>query len=217
MRCDEARSQFSALLDSQLNGSEMSAMSSHLRKCTVCAAEYGALDRTQELIVSLGRHAAPPDLAMKIRVSLSQARNNSFERRLQAYAVRLENALNSFMLPATAGLVTAILVFGLFVGFFVQTPVPVGNDVPTSLYMPPRLTSSPFTDGISDGPIVIEAIVDATGRLQDYRIIAGDDNAEIRKHLDRSLLFTVFEPAKSFGAPTTGRIVISFANVSVKG
>lgn len=218
MKCTDAQSQFSSYLDGELSGAVMYQIADHLRVCPRCAAEHAALDRTQALLVSLGRTPAPPELAMRIRVALSQERNSSLHRQAQRFAVRMENAINSFMLPATAGLVTAILVFGVFVGFFVQAPtVSAGNDVPTSLYMPPRLAASPFMDGISEGPIVIEAIVDSTGRLQDYRIISGDDNAAIRKQLDRSLLFTVFEPAKSFGEPTSGRIVISFANVSVKG
>jgi hypothetical protein len=168
--------------------------------------------------MALGRRPAPPDLALKIRVALSQERSISFRRRWQGFVVRAENAFNAFMLPATAGLVTAIVMFGLFVGFFAQAPVvSAANDIPTSLYMPPRLASAPFADNITGGPVVIEALVDATGRLESYRIIAGEDSEEIRRQLDRSLLFTQFEPAKAFGAPTSGRVVISFSNVSVRG
>jgi hypothetical protein len=65
--------------------------------------------------------------------------------------------------------------------------------------------------------LVIEAYVDASGRLEDYRIISGEDTEETRKQLDRSLIFTVFAPAMSFGRPASGKVVISFANVSVKG
>jgi hypothetical protein len=83
------------------------------------------------------------------------------------------------------------------------------------------LAAAPFSGGmgaISAGsPVVIEAYVDASGRLQDYRIISGDDTEETRKQLDRSLIFTVFEPAMSFGQPASGKLVISFANVDVKG
>jgi hypothetical protein len=111
-----------------------------------------------------------------------------------------------------------VIVFGLFVGFFVQPPVvSAANDIPTALYLPPRLASAPFADNITGGPVVIEAFVDSNGRLQDYRIIAGEDTEEVRKQLDRSLLFTSFQPAKAFGAPTSGRVIISFSNVSVKG
>jgi hypothetical protein len=126
------------------------------------------------------------------------------------------------MLPASAGLVTAVVMFGILIGFFaIPARVSANSDVPTSLYTPPRLAAAPFSGGmgaISAGsPVVIEAYVDASGRLQDYRIISGDDTEETRKQLDRSLIFTVFEPAMSFGQPASGKLVISFANVDVKG
>ena len=37
------------------------------------------------------------------------------------------------------------------------------------------------------------------------------------KQLDRSLIFTVFEPAMSFGQPAPGKVVLTFANIDVKG
>ena len=155
-------------------------------------------------------------------MAISQERSLSFNRRLQGYLVRFENAVNVFMLPASAGLVTAVVMFGILIGFFaVPTRVPATRDVPTSLYMPPRLAAAPFSGGVgaisAGAPVVIEAFVDATGRLEDYRIISGEDTQEIRKELDRSLIFTVFEPAISFGQPASGKVVISFSNVDVKG
>jgi hypothetical protein len=218
MSCNETRTLFSSHLDGAIGAPEARIVNDHLRSCAACRAEHAALVRTQSLVMALGRKPAPPELALKIRVAISREHSISLRRRLQGLGVRFENALNAFMLPATAGLVTAVIVFGLFVGFFVQPPVvSAANDIPTALYLPPRLASAPFADNITGGPVVIEAFVDSNGRLQDYRIIAGEDTEEVRKQLDRSLLFTSFQPAKAFGAPTSGRVIISFSNVSVKG
>jgi anti-sigma factor RsiW len=218
MNCMEARTLFSSHLDGALDGATHQSVKEHLQDCAICAQRHAALVQTQSLVMALGRRPAPPDLALKIRVALSQQRSISFQRRLQGLVVRVENSFNAFMLPATAGLVTAIVMFGLFVGFFVQPPVvSAANDVPTSLYTPPRLASAPFADNITGGPVVIEALVNANGRLESYRIIAGEDSDEIRRQLDRSLLFTQFQPAMAFGSPTSGRVVISFSNVNVRG
>jgi anti-sigma factor RsiW len=218
MNCTEARTLFSSYLDGALDGATHQSVKEHLKDCLPCAQCYAGLAKTQGLVMALGRKPAPPDLALKIRVVISQQRSISFRRQVQGLIVRGENALNAFMLPATAGLVTAIVMFGLFVGFFAQAPaVSAANDVPTSLYMPPRLASAPFADNITGGPVVIEAFVDANGRLESYRIIAGEDSDEIRRQLDRSLLFTQFQPAMAFGSPTSGRVVISFSNVNVRG
>ncbi|HUS18527.1 MAG TPA: zf-HC2 domain-containing protein [Terriglobales bacterium] len=217
------KSLLSPYLDGALNGAERQQVSAHMQTCVVCMAEYAALSRTQELMIGLGRKPAPPDLALQLRVALSQEMSMTWERRLQRAMGRFEESINAFMLPATGGLVTALVMFGLLIGGFMTLPRAVagaGTDVPTSLYTPPKLTSAPFADYMvvqSDTPVVIEALVDSNGRLQDYRIIAGQDSTEIRKQLDRSLIFTVFEPAMSFGQRAPGKVVLTFANVDVKG
>lgn len=222
MTCIDARSLLSPYLDGVVHGAEWQKVAAHLETCPACAAEFAAVRRTQELVAQVGRRAAPPDLALRLRVTLSQEMSMTWERRLQRAMGRLEDAVNAFMLPATGGLVTAVLMFGLLIGGFMSLPrvAAAGNDVPTSLYMPPKLASAPFADLLtvkSDTPVVIEALVDANGRLQDYRIIAGQDTQEIRKQLDRSLIFTVFEPAISFGQRAPGKVVLTFANIDVKG
>jgi hypothetical protein len=223
MKCTEAQSLFSPYLDGALSGAERQQVSGHLGACPRCTHEYASLSLTQELMAGLGRRPAPPDLALKLRVAISQELSMTWEKRLQRAVARVEEAINAFMLPATGGLVTALLMFGLLIGGFMTLPRGVagaGVDVPTSLYTPPKLSSAPFADYMvvqSDTPVVIEALVDSNGRLQDYRIVAGQDSVEIRKQLDRSLIFTVFEPAKSFGQRSPGKVVLTFANVDVKG
>jgi hypothetical protein len=210
---------FSSYLDGAVNGVEMHEVSEHLEQCTECKSEYGQLETTHLLISSLGRKPAPPDLAVKIRISLASARSRSWREILRSRAVRLRNALDSFMLPATAGVLTASLFFVALTGFFVpaQTdPDVVNADVPTILYTPPRLESG-LTYLDVDSSILIETDVDASGWVQDYRIISGRDDAEVREQLNRALLFIKFAPAQSFGRPVPGKVVISFSRVQVKG
>jgi anti-sigma factor RsiW len=220
MKCTEAISLFNPYLDGSLNGSQMHSLADHFKTCVKCNAEYSSLKQTQNLLAGLGHKTPPADLALRIRVAISQQNSARFSRRLQGFLVRLENSVNAFMLPAGAGLVTATVMFGVLIGFLAVPNKVSANDVPTSLYMPPRLTSAPFVGSLtidSASPVVIEAYVDSNGRVADYRIIAGEDTQEVRKQLDRSLIFTVFEPAMSFGQPATGKVVITFSNVDVKG
>lgn len=222
MNCNQDHSLLSLYLDDALSPAEMRQTAQHIETCEECREHFQSLKHLQQLVAAVGREAAPADLALRIRVAISQQRGMSLSRQLQGFFIRFENAVNAVMLPATAGVVTAIIMFGLLIGFFaVPKTVSASNDVPTSLYMQPRLVSSPFAKdfGIVDGdsPVVIEVQVDSNGRLQEYRVISGEDNERVRRELDRALIFTVFEPAKSFGKPAPGRVVISFANVDVKG
>jgi hypothetical protein len=221
MNCSDIQERLSAHLDHALEAGERRVVETHVRSCAACDERLAAIRKTQALVMALGRQPAPADLALRIKVAVSQRRDMTLQRRLQGLAVRFENAMNAFMLPATAGLVTAIVFFGLFVGFFVQPPsVSAANDVPTQLYTPPRLQYASLygNNGVEfNEPLVIEAFVNSQGRVEDYRIISGVDTPEVHKQLDRALLFAVFEPATAFGAPASGRVVISFTNVDVKG
>ena len=123
------------------------------------------------------------------------------------------------MFPATAGLVAAIFLFGNLIGAFVPARAQGSDDVPSGFYTPPRLEQSAYSDALLnlDSPIVIETDVDANGRVQDYRVLAGRDDEETRQQLNRALLFTKFVPAQAFGRRVAGRAVISFSQVNVGG
>src|SRR5260370_26887682 len=118
MECGAIKKLFAAYLDGQMSGAEMRAVTRHVEQCAGCAREYAATQRTQQLLASLGPKKAPADLALKLRVAISREVAQTRRRRLEGGLVRLENALNAFMVPATAGLGRAGLFFGLLAGFF---------------------------------------------------------------------------------------------------
>ena len=65
---------------------------------------------------------------------------------------------------------------------------------------------------------MIEAYVDANGRVQDYRIISSPDRLQDLPHpVKNMLIFTTFRPATWMGRPRPGTAVLSFSKISVKG
>jgi Putative zinc-finger len=220
MMCTQARPMFSSYLDGAVSGVEMHQVSQHLEQCDDCRVEYGQLENTRILLSSLGRKQPPPDLALRIRITLASARTRSWREVLRGRGVRMRNAFDAFMLPATAGMVTAIFFFAALSGFFVPPPVSAGSeDVPTMFYTPPRLESSAYADNDLDldSSILIETDIDARGFVQDYRIISGRDDAQVREQLNRALVLIKFAPARSLGRPVPSKVVISYSNVHVKG
>ncbi len=223
MTCVEARPLFALYLDNAVTGAEMHALSEHVSACPGCRSESRKLENARQAVASLGRKPAPSDLGLRIRLALSRERSRTWRRFMQAYMVRLENGVNAFMFPATAGILTAIIFFSAVTGFFV--PARSGADVLVpGLYLPARLqppqtamSSVADTDLNLDAPVVIQAFVDATGRVENYEIIAGPDNDQVRSQLNRALLFTSFSPAYAFGQPVAGKAVICFSHVNVKG
>jgi anti-sigma factor RsiW len=220
MNCTEIQSMFSPYLDGAMSGREMHAIEQHLQACPLCHTEYAALTRTQALVAGLGRRPAPPELALQLRVALSHQASRSLGRRLDALWVRLENAINVVMVPATAGILTSIFAFGLLIGVFAPGPLQGAQDVPTSLYTPPQLAAAPFDSlGVAGAEsLVVEIAVDAQGRVQDYRILSGPKDAQnLLPKLNQMLIFTVFQPATNFGRPIPGRTVLTFSKVNVRG
>lgn len=223
MKCGDVRELFSPYLDGQVSGVEMHALSHHLEQCPRCTREYAAIQLTQQLLAGLGPKKTPVDLALKLRVAISQQVAEVRRPRYQGLLVRFENAINAFMVPATAGLVSAVLIFGLLLGFFAlpgQLQASSG-DVPLMLYTAPQLEQTMFGTSLGsagDDSVVIMAYIDANGRVEDYRILSQPDDAQtMMPEVKKILIFTTFRPALSMGRPTSGRAVISFSKVSVKG
>src|SRR5277367_53052 len=223
MKCTVIKRLFSPYLDGRMSGSEMRAFTHHIEQCADCAQHYAAMQRTQQLLASLGTRKAPADLALKLRVAISREAAQTRRPRFEGVLVRLQNRLNAFMVPATAGLVSAVLFFGLLLGFFaLPTELQASSgDVPLTLYTAPQLEQSAFgtsLGNVGDDALVVEAYVDANGRVEDYRILSQADEAKVvLPQLKNLLIFTTFHPALSMGRPTTGTAVLSFSKISVKG
>jgi len=225
MKCAEYQRLFSPYLDGHVSGAEMFALQSHMRECRSCASEYAEIQRTVQLLVAVNRKRmkAPADLPLRVQLALSRASAQARRRRFEGAMVRLSNAVHAFMVPATAGAVSAVLIFGLLLGFFAlpQQLQASSADVPLMLYIAPQLQQSVFGTSLGtegDDSVVIEAYVDAQGRVEDYRILSETDNVKtVLPEVKNLLIFTTFRPALSMGVPTPGRAVISFSKISVKG
>ncbi len=224
MKCAEARSLFSQYMDGAVSGTQMRALSQHIDECSSCRREYQLLVKTQNLLARVGRKKAPADLALRLRVAISQEAARARRPYLEGLRIRLENALQAFMVPATAGLLSAVVIFAALMGLFGLPNVQAmsNNDVPLLLYTEPELQSSAFgttvVGAVNSDSLVIEAYVGADGRIEDYRILSETPNTEnLLPQVKRLLIFTTFRPATALGRPMPGRAVLSFSKVSVKG
>jgi hypothetical protein len=221
MTCSQAKLLFSPYLDGAVSGRQMRSLSQHLEGCVGCNQQYISLCQTQQLLGKTARRKAPADLGLKIRVAISQEIARSKHPFLENVRLRLTNAINAIMVPATAGLASAVVVFGVLMGFM-ALPLQAGSgDVPLIIGTDPQLQQISFgaaLDSIHEGSLVIEADVDSHGRVQDYRILSDSDaSAELLPQVKNMLIFTTFRPATTLGRPTAGRAVLSFSKISVRG
>ncbi len=223
MQCEKAKALLSPYLDGMVTGTEMRALREHLDVCTLCMGEYRGLQQAQQMLTNLGRVMEPVDLGLKLRLAISREAAISRRGRYEGLRLRLEDTLSAFMVPATAGLVCALLIFGIVTAILAMPGQLQANtqDVPLVLNTGPELEQSAFGTNLSSinaDSLVIEAYVDQRGRVDDYRILSDPGvSQQLLPEVKRMLIFTTFRPAMSMGHPISSRAVLSFSKISVRG
>lgn len=223
LQCPQAKRLFSPYLDGAVTGTEMLALHDHLSACEPCNRQYESLRHTQQLLLSVRRPKAPADLGLRLRLAISREVAQSKRAPFEGLRVRLENSLNALLVPATAGFLSALLIFSVAMAYFVApSTLHANNDVPLVMVnTAPELQQSAFglaMDTINADSLVVEAYVDANGRIQDYRILSDTEQSmEVLPQVKQMLIFTTFRPALSMGRPTASHAVLSFSKISVKG
>lgn len=220
MTCAQTKALLSSYLDGTVTGKQMYSLGQHLNGCGGCRQQYAGLRQTQALLSRIGRAQAPEDLSLKLRLAISREAARSRRPMFAGVRMRVANAFRAFMVPATAGVFATLVIFGLLMGFI--TPVQANsNDVPLLISTNPELQQTGLWGAlseVSEDSLVIEAYVDANGRVQDYRILSGPDRLKDLPHpVKNMLIFTTFRPATLMGSPRPGTAVLSFSKVSVKG
>ncbi len=223
-KCSNVRQQFSAYLDGAVSGAEMQAIAAHLEACPPCAEDFLAWRRTHAMVSSVGPAKAPADLALRLRVALSQESVNTAQERFERGKLRWENTIRPFLWQATAGFASAVLLVGgtaLLIGMFASPEPAQAKDEPLGNASSPRFLYDPFEFaggvGDRDNPVVVQAFVNGEGHVYDYKILSGRADAKTIAQLEDTLLFSVFAPAHVFNQPVRGTVLLSFSGVSVQG
>jgi hypothetical protein len=204
----------------------MQEIASHLDGCQECAGEWDTLREAQLALASLGPVAEPEDLLLRVRVAISQERARSRTSVFHTWNLAWKNTVGPFLLQASAGFCSAVLLLGtvvVLVTMFTQPKAAQANtDEPLGNPTAPRLVSFSSGVGSSDigaisGPVVVEVYINDEGQMYDYRIVSGPTDSATRSQVENLLLLSRFEPARFFGQPVRGLAVISFSGVSVHG
>jgi anti-sigma factor RsiW len=223
--CTAIRAQFSDYLDGNLTGVAMQSVAGHLADCGECTVEFGQWRSMQKSLANLGPARAPGDLALRIRVALSQELSKTPRNTLAAWKVRWQNSVAPFLLQASAGLASSLVLIGtmaFLIGAFAAPEPASARDEPLGMATGPRFLYSTVeaNSGTVSGkgaPVTVEVYVDSQGRVYDYDIVSGPNDPATRAELETLLLSSKFEPAQWFGQPVRGVALLSFAGVSVQG
>jgi negative regulator of sigma E activity len=223
--CSNFQDKFSDYLDGRLTGLEMQSVSAHIDSCSACASEWNSLRFAQSALAGLGTVPEPPDLALRLRVAVSQERARLAKSPLQAWNLAWRNTVGPFLLQAAAGFASAVLLIGtvaVMVGIVAQPQRAQAGDEPLGAATAPRLIDSITGTGDNDvavlpAPVLVEAYINDNGQVYDFNIVSGPNDAETRSQIENLLLAERFEPAKFWGQRVRGVAVVSFSGVSVRG
>ena len=224
LSCERTQDCFSAYLDGTLSGVEMQAVSTHLDACPDCRAEFTAAHNLQHLLASVGPVQAPVNLGLKLRLAISHenARRKGYWR--DVVAARWENVFRPALVQYSAGLAGAVLLIGsitMLVGVVAVPQAVLANDTPLgALTAPHYLYSAAPAQAVltpEDTTIVIQADIDARGEVYDYTILSGPQDQRVEAQVRNQLMLQHYEPARAFGEPISGRVLITFAGASVRG
>lgn len=224
-QCSHVHSQFSEYLDGALTGVAMQSVAAHLEGCRKCSEEFAQWRNAQHMLADLGPAKPPADLSLRLRVAISQEKSHSAKQRLVRWQMRWQNTVAPFLVQASAGFASAVLLVGtvaLLVSA-VAAPEPASaRDEPLGNASSPHFLYSNEAANVGeigdrDNPVVVEAYINGNGRAYDFQIISGPNDSQTRSQVENQLLFSIFEPARFFGQPVRGVVLLSFAGVSVQG
>jgi len=193
--------------------------------------QENAHHEVRALLKALPRRKANHELSLALQIAASK---ESSRRQMWANApallVRLNNRfelwkanmMRPFALPCAGGIAAAVLVFAMFIQINPVRANSLMDDRPTALYTEPAAkTLAPFEPPTADAEI--EVSIDELGRIADYRVVEGNPklNLEVRRSVERTLLFTEFTPATSFGQAIPSKLRLTLRRgasaITVKG
>jgi Putative zinc-finger len=233
MNCSEAERHLPGYLDGAVQPRHRARVREHLSTCEGCRQQLETYRQMATHLAHVEPVSPPPDLALRIRVRASKTPAPwSGLQRLWSRAVMIfEDILEPLAVPATGGVLTALVIFALVVQN-VLVGVPMGavpNDLPLNLVQPAQLESlAPFpipgiitAEGQPDpnpSGLLLEATLNAQGQVVFYKILSGPNNVAVQHQIDQVLLFSRFRPTISFGLPVSGgRVFLNFSSIHVRG
>jgi len=232
VNCRDAQRLLPGYLDGAVRSRDRATLRAHLDSCAECRKELSRYRLLASQLANVRPVEVPVDLVTQIRVRVSRERSPwAFAIRIWSRALLIsQNILEPLAVPATGGVLTAVVVFLLVVQSML-VGMPLGrvqaDDLPLNLVQPAQLESlAPFpvpSSNVADGkldttPLLIEATLNAQGEVVVYKILSGPNDAAAQRQLDQVLLFSKFRPQIGFGRPMGGgRVLLSFSEVRVRG
>jgi hypothetical protein len=227
--CEWTRSRVTAWQEGQLSPRERQQIVNHVARCPECAEYFPGVAKIRGALKALAPRMPSAELNMRLRVLASHeaSRKRQLRRgRFAAWRHRVNMWMGDLMrplaIPTAGGFAAALLLFSMLAPSLAVRGASVDiADKPTVLYTVASIKSSlPF--GYEGQDLLVDVSVDEFGRMIDYSIPQAyylKSSPELRRNIENHLLTMVFNPATSFGQPTSGRLRLWFrtSRIDIRG
>ena len=229
MSCENVQELISSLIDGKMPAIEREKVLAHTGACRQCGTRLSALQAQRAIMRKMAQPPIPADLTARLKVLASHERQRQLARvsiseRLRRIASSIDLAFDNMMrpvaLPFTGGLLSTLLLFALIMPSLSFSHTNGGYDFST---VPQgSLVANPWNEGAKDDnsvdfPIfaspdqpksdyinIVNLSIDQSGRVADWSIVRGQLTDEMKD----IIMFSRFEPATTFGVPTSGTIQV---------
>jgi hypothetical protein len=215
--CHHAKRSSTAYVDGRLRKDERLGVAAHLAECGTCASYFEEVMSLRTALQSFQPAVAPNQLTTSLRVIASRERASVIETHGSRWSgvwdkwkLRLDNIMRPLAIPATGGLVSSLLLFGVFVLTIGSTSSVVGYDVPLNRQanlVPVELGSH---------AVFVNMSVGSNGRLANFAM--NDPTCKLRADLQgerASITVPAFATVFGLTEPISGDIQIRFQPLGV--
>ncbi len=216
MICSSARRRSADYVDGRLRDGERSRVTAHLLECESCWGEFEQLRSVRSALRSLPQPVAPANLRTALRVKASQERQSVLQTHGSRWAriwnrwkFRFDEMMRPVTIPATGGILSSLVLFGILAFTIGTTTRMVSYEVPV-LYgdradanlVPVQLRSS----------VILTLSLNGNGRIVDYAVHDGSasfvgDTARLQSN---NISLPEFPSVLALPQPVSSDIRISF-------
>ncbi|MGA8599660.1 MAG: zf-HC2 domain-containing protein [Bryobacteraceae bacterium] len=214
--CHNAKRRSTAYVDGRLRSDERTGVAAHLTECEECTSYFEQLTVIRSALKGLSAPPIPGRLQTSLKVIASRERANVLEwkgSRFRAVWERWKFHASELMrplaLPATGGLISALLLFGTFVLTMGTTTRIASYEIPLSAITDDEPNLLPVD--LRSNLIVLNMTLDSSGRIGDYAISdpAKKFTAGLQSHLG-SITLPSMPNVFAVAQPISGDIQIRF-------
>ncbi len=175
INCNQAKDSSSAYVDDRLRSVERSRVASHLVQCESCTSYFEQVNSIRSALRELSKPAIPKHLQTNLRVlaskqqaELLQTRGSRFRAFYERWKFELNQLMRPVALPATGGLLSSMLLFGVFVLMMGSTVRVTSYDIPLTSVSGAEPNLVPVE--LRSHSVVLNMSFDQNGHIGDYEM-----------------------------------------------